>query len=473
MDLITFRCSSCNQGLKVPADKAGRRVKCTKCGTSLTVPATSQAGTVPGAKPAAPRKHYEDDDDEGGIYGVSGVENPISSAPSPLDSPEERKKKEAEAKAPVPTRRRDEDEEEDEDEDDVDLDDELSPEEIAERDEELRRRLLGLDEEEEEEEEDEEYDEALPEDERRRRRKPRAKLDVPAWLKVRVGVLLVIISVSLWALWLLLHEVVVVIGLFAGPQYSEVLVAFHPDYNQGEAFNYKLEPDLYKLVIGMIGGKAAIDANLILERIALVVLVLAHCLLLAGAAICLAVPRRFGTKGLALATLIVAAVNLIAAVIFQLLPGLGVMKWSLVPLVGRELPLLSANEERIFPLHMLWGPPPYLQILLSVFILAVSYGELIMFPLFLRAVGKSLKSERLEESALTLTRLGLSQIFVQVAYQMMAMTGSSDVLGWVLRTVYAVGLGFFIGQLTYYIIVLVKSRALIQTVLDQEEKRLA
>jgi hypothetical protein len=72
MEVITFRCSSCNQGLKVPADTAGRRVKCTKCGTALTIPAASQPNT-PGANvaaaPAPAKKPWADDDedDSGGV----------------------------------------------------------------------------------------------------------------------------------------------------------------------------------------------------------------------------------------------------------------------------------------------------------------------------------------------------------------------------------------------------------------------
>jgi ribosomal protein S27E len=48
MAFISFRCTSCNQGLKIGPDKAGRKIKCSKCGTVLVVP---QAGIA--AQPAA------------------------------------------------------------------------------------------------------------------------------------------------------------------------------------------------------------------------------------------------------------------------------------------------------------------------------------------------------------------------------------------------------------------------------------
>ena len=38
MDFITFRCTACQHGMKVGADKAGRKAKCPKCQTELTIP---------------------------------------------------------------------------------------------------------------------------------------------------------------------------------------------------------------------------------------------------------------------------------------------------------------------------------------------------------------------------------------------------------------------------------------------------
>jgi hypothetical protein len=46
--------------------------------------------------------------------------------------------------------------------------------------------------------------------------------------------------------------------------------------------------------------------------------------------------------------------------------------------------------------------------------------------------------------------IGLAQVFAQLAYQMLSITGSSDVLQWVLRAVYMIGAGFFIGQMVWY-----------------------
>lgn len=79
MAAITFRCSSCQQMLKVSADKAGKKVRCGKCGTILPIPAGDAADQVKAAPKSPPpvsdddfddeaepvrRRKYADDDDE-------------------------------------------------------------------------------------------------------------------------------------------------------------------------------------------------------------------------------------------------------------------------------------------------------------------------------------------------------------------------------------------------------------------------
>jgi hypothetical protein len=54
MSTITFQCYSCRQVLKVGADKAGRKAKCVKCGTVLTIPAGAPESFVE-ARPAPAR----------------------------------------------------------------------------------------------------------------------------------------------------------------------------------------------------------------------------------------------------------------------------------------------------------------------------------------------------------------------------------------------------------------------------------
>jgi hypothetical protein len=255
MDSISFRCTSCKQGLKVKAEKAGRKVKCIKCGTVLTIPAASTAGSAPGSKAAAapspstsPAKRPWDDEDEdsGGVYGLE-------------DAQEIAAKKEEEAREAARVKRlRDEDEEDDEEEKE-----EEDGETQAEKDEALRRRLMGLAEGEEDEEENEEEEDE--EDRPRRRRQPKVKLDPAAWQKVRVGIYLIVFSVGLLALAFLLCELVILIGLFAGPEYPEVVAAIHPNYKSPPEYEKGL--DTARLVAALIGGLDNVTMSLVLLRI--------------------------------------------------------------------------------------------------------------------------------------------------------------------------------------------------------------
>jgi hypothetical protein len=55
MSFITFQCYACSQSLRVGADKAGRKAKCHKCGTILTIPVGSTEPAAPPPSSAATR----------------------------------------------------------------------------------------------------------------------------------------------------------------------------------------------------------------------------------------------------------------------------------------------------------------------------------------------------------------------------------------------------------------------------------
>lgn len=68
MSTITFNCTKCGQAMRVGADKAGRKAKCTKCATILTIPAAEEeldeVEVVAGPpKRDVGRSRADDDDD--------------------------------------------------------------------------------------------------------------------------------------------------------------------------------------------------------------------------------------------------------------------------------------------------------------------------------------------------------------------------------------------------------------------------
>src|SRR6185503_14507644 len=68
MSTITFTCYACNQVLKVGGDKAGKKAKCIKCGTILTIPAATEEEIAPepprGSAPAGRGRDSAFEEDE-------------------------------------------------------------------------------------------------------------------------------------------------------------------------------------------------------------------------------------------------------------------------------------------------------------------------------------------------------------------------------------------------------------------------
>src|SRR5260370_13975450 len=81
MEVISFRCSSCQQPLKVKAAYAGRKTKCKKCGSDLIVP--QGADSVPEKAAAAPAKSpfADEEEDSGGAYTLAEAPEPVAEQP--------------------------------------------------------------------------------------------------------------------------------------------------------------------------------------------------------------------------------------------------------------------------------------------------------------------------------------------------------------------------------------------------------
>ena len=87
MEVISFRCTSCQQTLKVKAEYAGRKTKCKKCGTDLTVPRNdSEAEKV---TPAPKKSPFDDEEDGGG--GAYGFADQLGPSTLPDDKPKKKK----------------------------------------------------------------------------------------------------------------------------------------------------------------------------------------------------------------------------------------------------------------------------------------------------------------------------------------------------------------------------------------------
>jgi hypothetical protein len=154
-------------------------------------------------------------------------------------------------------------------------------------------------------------------------------------------------------------------------------------------------------------------------------------------------------------------VNILLVLMFKLLPIVGAISYVLVPVYVMELPMLSANFVRIEPLHSLWMHIPMLEMIFSIVVMLLAGFEPILCCAFLRAVAVSLRNEILEKKAIGLMRLGTGSLFFFLSYQLCSMAGTSTVLVGLLRVLYFLGSGFWLGFLFWFIIVLFQCRNVI------------
>ncbi len=427
MAVISFRCGACKQVLRVAADKAGRKAKCTKCGKEVTIPAAAPqpaeksapaaaAATTaapPAADPAPAKKLYSDDqDDDGGAYTFLDEPKPVE---------EEVKKKK---------RRTDDDD--DEDEDDLE---EPEEKELVKKASEIKT--------------------IIP----RKKIKKKKVQFAHDWDKFRVALALVFSGMCGWLLVWVMHTVIVLLGILDHPAYGEVV----DRVAQGGVV------DMPALGVGLLTGSNA-DVGKVLLLIEQIIIVISGVAFLGAYCVCLAVPNRFGTKGQALTLIIVGGVNLVLDVVLRLLPMLGAINYVLIPLMAPEAAFNEANIDRVLAIHAFWCYSPFWEYLGTIVVQMLFFAEPVLFAVFMRAAALAMTDDEwLEPRALFLQRAGLCQFFVLVAYYLLSITGSSAVLRIVLFVVYGMWRAFFLGYMIWYAIITWKARKRVEDVLGLDE----
>jgi hypothetical protein len=414
MEVITFRCATCNQVLKVGADKAGRKAKC-KCGAEVTIP-----------QPQAPAPPAEE---EGGTYGMVGD---FTVAPK------------AEEKPTTKRGRRGRDEED-------------------EGDTVVRTKDLEAEE------------EARPREKRKRAKAPkvRALLEPGRWKKVCLGLNLISIGLWVWLGAVVVREVVVAIGVFNSPEYARLRLRWQDPKHFADLTN-SVKEDITigkaEFMLGLVSGSGPLTAGKWLFILSAVILIGAHGTLLAGYGRCLAVPPRYGARGQVWALLILGSLNVLCALIFRLLPFVGAMDYLVIPVALPELALLDANLERELCLSVALSPLPGLDYVLGFLILGCYFFEMVVLAVFLRSIALAMHHEKLEPIADGMIRLSLGTAFIHLSYTMLMIAGGSDVLTMFLRLLYLLGLGFLIGQLIWFAMAVLQVPPLIEKELDESEE---
>jgi hypothetical protein len=400
METITFACAACKHVMKVGADKAGRKSKCPKCGAPVEVPSATGAGDEEAIQ--EPRLAPLTPGPDGPAAGEKPAPTPaaddeIDGGPMTYDL-----KDAAETGRTV-----------------------FTP----------RAKFI------------------TPEGPGRRKGKRLAKIThAKQWVRVGLGLQLVAAGMLVWLAAYLLYRVPLVLGLAVGEEYAaqadlDRLVQSPPEYPGAPSLNY------CTYAVTLISGNFWGTFMLWLVRFSQVIYLLMYFLLVTGYVLCLAAPQRYGTRLQLGVLLALAAGNAFFGIFFRLLPMMGLYEYTILPIAVPEVVLVEMNSERIESIYTFWLHVPMLELYWALLLNMMFFLEPAMVGVFLRAVAKGIKSDDLEEKAMRIMKMGFSQLYVQLAFMLVALCGTSAVLLMVLRFVYAIGMGFFIGQLIYTAVV--------------------
>jgi len=332
---ITFQCYSCNQVLKVGSDKAGKKAKCIKCGTILTIPVASDEEEVEEVQAGPPRRSSARDEDED-------------------DRPRKRRSRDDDNDdddRPRSRRGRDDDDEDDDDRprkrrsrDDDDEDDDDRPRSRRSRDDDddddydrPRKRSRDRD------DDDDDYD-------RGRRKRGGGN----PWGKVRLGMLFEFIT-------------------------SGMLIGYSGCMLLGTLM-------MLLAIVARSGGM--LDFGFVLFKIGMVLYVALQAPAVTGYVFTVFTPNKKGALGLGITSLVLGAVNLVIKIVFFMVPFFGThgdFGGMGGPGIGGAgmLPMVSTGSIAM-------------AIILMILFVILLDSEYVLYPLYLRAVSQQLKERWLE-----------------------------------------------------------------------------
>ena len=296
----------------------------------------------------------------------------------------------------------------------------------------------------------------------RKRTKKQAQIINPdEWRRVGLGARIIAAGLCIWLAGNLLYMVPIVMGLVAGSEYAAAA-----DERLAGSGSDKL--NMLHYAVGVITGNAGFSTGLLLFRLSQIVHVVQWLVLLVGYFICLAAPNHFGTRLQILVLFGLAFVNMGILVGFKLLPMFGAHSYILLPFVFPEVAMSEMNSDRSESILTFWMKQPVLEVYGAILMTALLYLEPAMIATFLTAVGKSVRSADLEAKGSTAMTIGYSQLFIQTAWIMAAVCGSSSVLLWLIKVIYTLGTAFFFYQLYITILALISVAPVVEEQLGEE-----
>jgi hypothetical protein len=402
MDAIIVRCKMCKHVMKFSAEKAGKRAKCPKCDAIVLVEAEVEPARKEEPAPevaAAPLvKAVDDEDDATGGYDVF----------TDPEMEEIKKRREAE-------------------------------EEAASKKKKDRKKLPKMS------------------------RKVKAIPDAESWSKVRIGLLFIFIGVCIWIFTHLAQGSYVVLGKVEFPEYAN-MIAVNLDARGGEDLPARgkfWDVDEVNIYLGMIAGRDILGYARAMLTMASLFYFLQALAWGIGYVISLPVPRRFGTFGQVIASMVLAFFNVLIMFFFKLLPVLGVFSYVMIPFVTPEIVLTEYNIERSLPIHVLWSGAPFWENLLNLIFKFLFYLQPTFGCIFIWSIGLATKDEQIEQRGKGLTQMSLGTFFILFCFHMLSLCGSSAVLVNVLRVFYTVWFCFLFLFMLQYASLILKCRAVL------------
>jgi hypothetical protein len=396
MGYISFQCYACRQVLRVGDDKVGRKAKCFKCGTILTVPTAS---AEPGAPPASGVKVPPP------LPPIQPSRTPMPPVTAELVEPGNSSPRAAQPPlaAEVVGEVVDED-------DDYDDEEERRP----------RRRRRRR------EEDEDDYDE---EDDRPRRSISQAS----RCRKVRLGLLLVFIGGCVYA------------GGY-GIQEIGVLIQFLTGLSRPTTFE------------GMQSVGNAFNAARVLFRVGLCILFGGVVTSIVGYVFCVFAPNKYASLGLAIATLATAGVGALLMIPFRLAgrPYFG----GVFPAQSALASLFFGPSEQILMLHGSAGSFIVSLLVDGCVLAAFILFPLYLRALARSRKERDLADACMPLMIYSCCAVGYSLLWPVLTLPFRSTSiESARVAGWVMWILYYINVGLFTGMLVWFLRTLARARA--------------
>jgi hypothetical protein len=301
--------------------------------------------------------------------------------------------------------------------------------------------------------------------------------DAELWEKVHFGLLFLFLGGCVWAFTHLLLGMWVGLGTVERSDYSKMVTELiERDMARRVERNEPAIPDdghfwdfsQFHLLVAIPAGRGFVGFAKFCIIVSLILFPIQSILWMVGYILCLPVPRHHGALGTLILLMILNVVNLLFFLFFKLLPITGLYRFYLIPYLFPEIMYTEYNMERVYPLFMLLSGSPFWESILSMFLQFIQYLEPVVGAIFVWSCTTTLKATRVEEKAEGVTKIGLAQYSIWLAYLMIALCGTTPVLISVLRVLYILWYSALMMFIIRYALLMWRGRELIDSRLNPE-----